>query len=170
MSTSTKEPSDSATAEEIAKSLFQIMVQDMAESTPPSQFGVPDSLRQEFHEKIQLYCEANVLLLLLSQAEKGKKYEQVLRAFEGRILPSRPSHYGATKLEVLKKAMKQISEVAQPQGEAKPLSWGMDWFADIGHEEVNPATLTLFAAYWISAFVAVGEAMKDFRPLLENSN
>jgi hypothetical protein len=164
------ESRDNAIAEEIAGNLFQIMVLEYPDSTPREEFGLPEELRQKFLSKLRLYHEATILLLLLSQAEKGRKYELLLRAFEGRLLPSAPSDEGISKLRALKSAMRQISELVQPPAEPKPLSWGMEWFADIGHELVNPVTLTLVANYWVNAFVAVGKAVEDLRPLLEDSD
>jgi hypothetical protein len=164
------EPNDIRTADAIAGSLFQIMVQEEAESAPTKHFDLPEALWCEYGGKLRLYLEATVLMFLLSQAEKGRKYEEVLQAFEGRIFPRTPCLEGVAKLTAVKNAMKQISELLQPVGAPKELSWSKAWLADIGHEEHNPVALMLFASYWMNAFVTVGKAMQDFRPLLDDSN
>jgi hypothetical protein len=165
------EPNDGDTVDTIAGSLFQIMVQEEAACAPNKQIDLPNALWSKYSDKRRLYLEATVLMFLLSQAQNGKKYEAVVQAFEKRIFPGTPSSDGLTKLEVVKHAMKRISELLQPdEGKLAALSWSRTWLMGIGHEEHNPVTLTLFARYWINTFATVGEVMQDFRPLLDESN
>ncbi len=91
-------------------------------------------------------------------------------SFEGRILPSMPTHEGITKLGDLKIAMKKFSEHTQPTGTPKPFSWSRPWLADIGHDEHDVVALMLFASYWMNTFATVGKMMQDFRPVLDDSN
>ena len=103
-------------------------------------------------------------MLLLSHAQKETKYEEVLKSYESRILPSTPTPEGMTKLEALKTAMQHIEELVDPKTERRELSWSMAWFNDISHAETNPATLALFSTYWMDYYIAVAKALADLRP------
>ena len=103
-------------------------------------------------------------MLLLSQAREEQVYEHILRSYERLIFPSTPSPAGMEKLEQLKDAMRQLSELVEPDRERKELSWSMRWLTAIGHRGTNPATLTLFAVYWMNSYIAVAKSLKDIRP------
>jgi hypothetical protein len=40
------------------------------------------------------------------------------------------------------------------------LSWSRNWFAGIGHNEMNPATLALFSSFWSSEYTAVQKGLE----------
>jgi hypothetical protein len=160
----TRDGRDKVPADQIAQSLFQVMVEEEPEPAHPKQYDLPRAFWPQFRGKMRLYREAIVLNLLLSQAQKDKRYEEVLKSYERLIFPSTPSPEGMVKLEALKHAMERISELIDPGGERKPLSWSMAWLADIGHEATNPVTLTLFATYWMDTYIAVAKSLADLRP------
>jgi hypothetical protein len=153
-----------ATADEIAKSLLQVMVEEEAESGHPSQFDLPATVWPQFRAKMRLYREAVVLMLLLSWVEKEKTWEDVLKAYEMFILPDTPSTEGITKLEALKGAMARLRKLFHPQGPGEEFSWSKDWMAGIGHEETNPARLMQFACYWMSDYTAVAKSLAGLCP------
>jgi hypothetical protein len=51
------------------------------------------------------------------------------------------------------------------------LSWSRNWFAGIGHNEINPATLARFSSFWSSEYTAVQKvldaAVKTSRRLID---
>ena len=94
----------------------------------------------------------------------GCGFMHILRSYERLIFPSTPSPAGMAKLEQLKDAMRQLSELVEPDRERNELSWSMRWLTGIGHPETNPPTLTLFAVYWMNNYIAVAKSLKDIRP------
>ena len=123
------------------------------------QFGVDDALKGFidgfFHEKrrfipanrqtmsalkLRIYCEADVLRVLLTEAENDPRYLELVRAFEKLIFSPAQTPETMAKLEAVKSAMVNIDRLIF---EGKQFSWARSWFAGIGQNETNPATLSL---------------------------
>jgi hypothetical protein len=92
------------------------------------------SQKERFATKAKVYCEASTLRILLMRAVKEKCYTELVLAF-GKLLPLAPNSEGSIKLEAIKSAMLDLDQ------EKKEFSWARSWFAEIGHDETNPATL-----------------------------
>jgi len=153
-----------APPEEIAQSLWQILVKETADKFDPGKFLLPQSIALQLRSKARIYLEAAVLHALLQQTEKEPSYESVLRAYEQLIFPAQPDYDGMKTLQACKSAMQDLVVLVRPEG-SKPLSWSMAWLSGIGHEETNPATLTLFANYWLSFLATVIESVNGLRPV-----
>jgi hypothetical protein len=93
------------------------------------------SQKDRFATKAKVYCEASTLRILLMRAEKEKCYTELVQAFGKLIFPLAPNSEGLIKLETIKSAMLDLDQ------EKKEFSWARSWFAEIGHDETNPATL-----------------------------
>ncbi len=152
-------------ADEIADNLYKILVEEEPAHGAPSKFGIPETMWPGFRAKMRLYREAAVLATLLSQAHKETKYEDVLKLFEKRILPTRPTPEGKLKLEALKEAMQLLSQLVDGNEKEKELSWSRYWLTEIGYSEINPVTLTLFSVYWIDFCIGVAKSLKELTPL-----
>ena len=72
---------------------------------------------------------------------------------------------GASQLEDVRHAMKDLTELVQPDGQPRPMSWAMRWLADVGIRQDNPATLMMFVLRWPSHFATVLEALREFKPV-----
>ena len=44
--------------------------------------------------------------------------------------------------------------------DSRKLTWGRNWFADIGHDETNPATLMLFFTFWSNLYIAADKSLE----------
>jgi hypothetical protein len=150
-------------ADDIARDLFTIMVEEEEARDNPAGFKIPPYLVPSYKAKMWLYREAIVLMVLLSQEQKDPRYEDVLRAYERRVIGPASTPEGLAKLAVLKTAMKDLSALLDPEDE-KPLTWSRTWMTALGHDETNPATLGLFSMWWMDRAIAVANALKELRP------
>jgi len=164
---------------EIAEDLFHVMVEEeprciaegvflVAEEDPdPTQPGIrlPRTLWPQFRARMRLYREATVLMVLLSKAHVEPKYEEVLKSYERLIFPVRPTPDAIAKQEALRAAMQDISQLVDPQGDRKALSWSAAWLNGMGHAEINPINLSLCGLYWMGNYTAVAGALKELRPI-----
>ncbi len=101
---------------------------------------VPSSYRESFARKIRLYCEASTLRILLRKEQADATYENQVREFEKLIFPPSPTPGAMAKLDAVKAAMKELDQLLSKR---KTLFWARAWFLSIGHDETNPATLSL---------------------------
>src|SRR5437773_4329806 len=92
----------------IAADLFQEMVKKQSRTEQPKRYSIPRAFWPGFRMKMQLYHEALVLLLLLSEAQDDRRYEEVLRSYEKLIFPSKPTPEGLEKVDKLKVAMRVV--------------------------------------------------------------
>ena len=44
--------------------------------------------------------------------------------------------------------------------DSRKLTWARNWLADIGYDETNPITLTLFSTTWLDLYIAASESLK----------
>jgi hypothetical protein len=102
---------------------------------------IPVNKRDAFATKIKLYCEADVLRVLLTEKQTNPRYLDLNKEFEKLIFPFTRTAEGTTKLEAIKSAMINIDKLIFEEN--KELSWARSWFETIGHNETNPATLFL---------------------------
>lgn len=121
---------------------------------------LPPNLRDPFASKIRLYCEASVLRVLLTEQQNDLRFEGLVAEFEKLIFPSDPTFDGMTKLEAVKSIMRDLEQLIS---ENKKLSWARSWFAGIGREETNPATLALLVHL-------LGIEIKSLRDLIHEIN
>jgi hypothetical protein len=130
----------------VAAQIHHLWVEDTAKDFVERFFDgktrfLPANLRELFAHRILLYCEASVLRVLLAEKQSNPKFRSLVAEFEKLIFPPTPTSEGMTKLEAIKSAMKNLDRLIF---EKKRLSWARSWFAGIGHNETNPATLLMF--------------------------
>ena len=144
----------------IAELLHQIMVEEDNPQGTPEYFHLPEPVHAAFREKVFLYREANVLLALLIRSKQDPLFEQPLQEYERILFPLPPeTPAGAQRLQAVKAAMKDLHAVVDSKDSQK-LTWGRSWFAAIGHDETNPATLVLFFTFWSNLYIAAHESLE----------
>lgn len=129
----------------VAAQIHQVWVVDAAKSYVESLFDgktrfLPPSMRDLFTSNIRPYCEATVLRILLTEQQNNPRFDGLVAEFEKLIFLSCPTFDRMTKLEAVKSTMIDLDRL---MFEKKELSWAQSWFAGLGHEETNPATLAL---------------------------
>lgn len=154
------------TSEYIAQSLHDALVEECAEDDMPQQFGIPEAGIAEFRAKVKLYREAMILMQLSSESESQTKFKEVLVAFEKLIFDPVPSPRSLEKLNALKKAMSNLDRLLHPEGHSQEFTWAKEWLHEVGHDEYNPAKLTLFSIHWMNAYVCVVQSIRDLGPLI----
>jgi hypothetical protein len=138
----------------IAELMHQIMVEEDNPHATPETYHLPETVHTRFREKVFLYREANILLALVVRAKDDKLFELPLQEYERILFPQSPSTpEGAARLKAVKDAMLDLRALMDPSDNRK-LTWGREWFADIGHDETNPATLLLFFTFWSNQYSA----------------
>ncbi len=143
----------------IAELLHGIMAEEDDPQAAPEKFHLPEEFHARFRDKVFLYREANVLLALVTRANQDPLFEPVLQEYERIVFPISPEMPAATvRLEIMKDAMQDLRALMDP-GDNRKLTWGRTWFADIGHDETNAATLVLFFTFWSNLHVAAHESL-----------
>jgi hypothetical protein len=158
----------------IAVTLHQIIEKDSPQLAPQA-FRLPEAVLARFREKLFLYREANILLAIMdrvdpSRESKDSLFEPVFWAYERIIFEEWPRIFGELTKTQGNVARRQSVTVAlrdlnarihPPTGNRYELArnWARDWFADIGHNEINPASLTQFSLFWPSEYTAVQNAL-----------
>lgn len=145
----------------VAQLLHKIMAEEDNPQASPEAFQLPEPFHTKFRGKVFLYREANVLLAFLLQSQRDPIFEQPLQEYERILFPDSPQTIeGAARLEAVKAAMEDLRTLMNPDDSHK-LTWGRSWFATIGHDETNPATLMLFFALWSDLHIAVQKSLRD---------
>jgi hypothetical protein len=144
----------------IAELMHQILVEEDNPQAAPEFFHLPEAVHTRFREKVFLYQEANIPLALLIRAKEDKLFEQPLREYEHILFPQSPdTQAGAARLQAVRAAMLDLRVVFDPEDDRK-LTWGRNWFADIGHDETNAATLLLFFTFWSNLYIAAHDSLE----------
>jgi len=132
----------------------------------PQQFGISEATIPDFRAKVKLYREAMILMQLGSESESQTKFKEVLVAYERLIFDSVPSPRSLEKLNALKKAMSNLDRLLHPEGQSQEFTWAREWLREVGHEEYNPARLTLFSIHWMNAYACVVQSIRDLELML----
>lgn len=155
-----------AIPETIARSLHEVLVEKCADDDMPQQFGIPEPAISEFRAKVRLYREAMILMQLVSESESQTKFKEVLVAYEKLIFDLVPSPTSLQKLNALKKAMSNLDKLLHPEVQPQEFTWAREWLHEVGHDEYNPAKLTLFSVHWMNAYVSVAQSIRDLKFML----
>jgi hypothetical protein len=147
----------------IARSLHQIAEKDDPRVAIGA-FYLPEAVHARFRQKVFLYREANILLALLDRVKPSRAggsgdtlFKPVFLEYEliifGEAIPR-----SVTKRQSVKPALNDLNALMHPsRGNRFDIAreWSRKWFADIGHNELNPASLTRFSAFWFSEYTTV---------------
>jgi len=152
-----------APAKTIAAELFQQFVQEPSVVMPD---GAPAECedRAALDDELRLYRFASVLLAVLDAEHRDAAFSAVRDELERLFFPARAAD-GRAQLVFVRKAMSQLAELIQPEGDPQPMSWALRWFQRADVHETNPAVLDLFAIQWLDHFVAVAGALREFNPV-----
>ena len=152
-----------APAKTIAAELFQQFVQEPSVVMPD---GAPAECedRAALDDELRLYRFASVLLAVLDAEHRDAAFSAVRDELERLFFPARAAD-GRAQLVFVRKAMSQLAELIQPEGDPQPMSWALRWFQRAGVHETNPAVLDLFAIQWLDHFVAVAGTLREFNPV-----
>jgi hypothetical protein len=147
----------------IADLLYQILVEENNPHAAPEVYRLPEAVHERFRQKVLLYREANVLLALLTSAKEDPLFEQPLQEYERNLFPKSPeTPTGAAKLQAVRAAMQDLGVLIDAiAGEGAKLAWSRNWFATIGHDEMNAVTLGLFALFWAKLHIAALKSLKE---------
>jgi hypothetical protein len=146
----------------VARQIYLVSVEDAPKETLKHfRSRIPDDKHDLFLWKLYLYCEAAALRILLTENEKDPRYDELVREFEKLVFPCGASQEGASKLEAIKFAMKELDRLFS---EKKELSWSRRWFNEIGHDETNPAALSMFALFIMEDTTSLRELIHEIGP------
>jgi hypothetical protein len=160
----------------IAASLHQ-MAEKADPQVAPETLRLPEAVHAGFREKLFLYREANVLLALMdwmspSSDVRDPLFEPVLGEYERIIFRELSDHFGElSDHPILRHARRQSVMAAlqdlkvhmhPPIGNKYDFArdWSRNWFAGIGHKEMNPARLQHFSWFWSDEYSAVQKALE----------
>jgi hypothetical protein len=149
-------------ADELATSLFNEFVQRPIGWDETLQ--IDTSITSESGRKVRLYQFASVLLAVLDAERRDAAFSPVRECLERHFFPPTFTE-GAELLEEVRHAMKDLTELIQPDGQPRPMSWAVRWLSDVGIQQDNPATLMMFVFRWPSHFATVLEALREFKPV-----
>jgi hypothetical protein len=158
----------------IAASLHQ-MAEKYDPQVAPTTLRLPEAVHAGFREKVFLYREANVLLALVDRVNPSSNgdwlFEPVFWEYEHIIFRESSNHFGglsdhpilrAARRQSVTAALRDLKCRMHPPSFKKwgfTVDWSRNWFAGIGHDEINPATLTRFSEFWSHEYTAVQQAL-----------
>ena len=159
----------------IAASLHQMAEKDDPQVAPET-FRLPEAFHDRFREKMFLYREANILLVLVDRVNPSRDgrdplFEPVFWEYERIIFRESSDHFGGLSDHPILRAARRQSVMAvlqdlkvrihPPMGNKFDIArdWSRNWFAGIGHNEINPATLAWFSEFWSREYTAVQRAL-----------
>jgi hypothetical protein len=159
----------------IAASLHQ-MAEKYDPQVAPTTLHLPEAVHADFREKVFLYREANVLLALVDRVNpssdgRDSLFEPVFWEYERIIFRESSDHFGelsdhpilrAARRESVAAALQDLNFRMHPPRVNKwdfAVDWSRSWFAGIGHNEINPATLASFSEFWSREYTAVQQAL-----------
>ena len=159
----------------IAASLHQMAEKD-APQVAPETLGLPEAVHAQFREKLFLYREANVLLALVDRVNPSSNgrdplFEPVFWEYERIIFRESSDHFGglsdhpilrAARRQSVTAALRDLKCRMHPPSFKKwgfTVDWSRNWFAGIGHNELNPARLERFSEFWSREYTAVQQAL-----------
>ena len=165
----------SASPATIAASLHQMAEKDDAQVAPET-LHLPEAVHAGFREKLFLYREANVLLALMdlvnSSDVRDPVFEPVLGEYERIIFRELSDHFGELPDHPILRDARRQSVMAvledlklrmhPPMGNKFDFArdWSRNWFAGIGHKEMNPVRLEHFSWFWSDEYTAVQKALE----------
>ena len=160
----------------IAASLHQMAEKDDPQVAPEA-LRLPETVHADFRQKLFLYREANVLLALMdlvnSSDVRDPLFEQVLGEYERIIFRELSDHLGELSVHpILRDARHQSVTAAlddlklrmhPPMGNRYDFArdWSRNWFASIGHDELNPARLEHFSLFWSDEYTATQKTLEE---------
>jgi hypothetical protein len=169
-------------SEAVAKELFEAFIND--EKQCPKHPSIDSAYLSKFEQKMFLYRFALVIMVLLSMEEKEPGFARVIPIVESYIYPPSPTEEALLYVKQTRNAMQDLNALITRQdrptvmeligGEIDPkrgvnqmpeFSFAWAWLHDIGIDESNPANFTLFAYWWMQAYVMVVRTVKDIKPI-----
>ena len=154
----------------LADLAYQIQVEEDNPQAAPERYHLPESVHERFRQKVFLYREANGLLALWNWAKQDPAFEEPLHEYERILFPQSPrTPAAAARLKAVRAAGGDLEDLVELgrkgplawKGEG-PLAWARKWFADMGHDETNPITLTQLSIFWMNLHIAVQKTLKQF--------
>lgn len=126
---------------------------------------IDTSITSASGRKVRLYQFASVLLAVLDAERRDAAFTPVRERLEQHFFPPTFTQ-GAELLEEVRHAMKELSELVQPDGQPRPMAWAVRWLSDVGIQQDNPASLMMFVIRWPKHFAAALEALREFKPVV----
>ncbi|HVA69042.1 MAG TPA: hypothetical protein VNF45_06985 [Candidatus Binataceae bacterium] len=150
----------------LGQEMFEIAERDF----PDSDFwrdDLPEVVWRKFQPKWRFYREAIIWRSLISRLEADPRYADVLRGYEGLILPSSPTPEGLAKVAELKSAMSDVDKMIQG-GSEKAIGWVRAWFEDLGGPEAlgNVSPIFTFGLAVPKFVVMIEKILKEADDLL----
>ncbi len=137
----------------LAELLHQIFVEESEQNVDPNSYNVPEAHFDKFRTKIFLYRSALVLTALVKKSSEDSIFQPTLAEYEHILgLPD------AKKWDDVRAAMSDLAVILTPT-ENPNLTWSRNWLMDIGHDETNPITLTVFSVCWMDQYIAANKSL-----------
>lgn len=150
-------------AEDIVKNLYEGFVQERSgDEFSDESNNLPPELRGKFQARIHLYREAMLLLALIAESKIRPELEPVLQLCERYVFGADPTKAASDKLNAIKAGMSRLAHLLNP-GNPRQLTWGVEWFLEMGHTAVNPVHLTLFVTAWMDDYIALVKTIRELR-------
>jgi hypothetical protein len=168
----------------IAMSLHQMAEKDDPQVAPTT-LHLPEPVHARYREKLFPYREGNVLLALMDWVSPSSdvrnplfepvfgEYERIIfRELSDHLIKARTAGFFGELLPFLREARRQSVMAAlqdlkvrmhPPMGNKYDLAcdWSRNWFASIGHDELNPARLEQFSLFWSVEYTAILKTLEE---------
>jgi hypothetical protein len=147
-------------AAELVKVLLEEIFKD--QHTPRTEhLNIPADKEDVFAAKVDFYKQAALLRVVIIHEQSNAKSAKVRKQLESILFRASTQEEGAVVVKEMKQAMLSLDEL---HDSVKPMSWSMNWLADIGINESNPVTLQFFGTFWIDFSLAFYKTLSDLDP------
>jgi hypothetical protein len=147
----------------------------------PETLHLPEPVHVRYREKLFLYREANVLLALIdwvsaSRDNRGPLFEPVSGEYKriifwessDHLIPARTAGFFGELYPIRRQpvmaALQDLKvRMHPPMGNKYDFTrdWSRNWFASIGHNELNPSRLEQFSLFWSDQYTAVQKTLEE---------
>lgn len=125
-----------------------------------NRFNIKETRRDIFIKNMLIYKSAIIILALLSEESRDKRYSQLRSEFERLLYQNQEPNV----LTEIRSAMYDLKLLLFSDSKNE-LSWSKNWFKQIEIEEFNPAQLTLFSIIITNNYALIINLLrKEFKP------
>jgi hypothetical protein len=123
--------------------------------------NIPADKESVFVSKVDFYKQAALLRVVIIHERSNSKSAKVRKQLESILFRASSQEEGMIIVKEMKLAMLSLEELHES---VKPMSWSMNWLADIGINESNPVTLQFFGTFWIDFSLAFYKTLNELDP------
>ena len=143
--------------------LYQVLVTDRPDDELLKTISLPENFLPAFREKVKLYREAMIRVVLRSKCKKETAFDHVLAHYDQLLFEWVLPRNDIAKENAFNAALKDIERLMNPPADEGPFAWGIDWFYQMSPHIMDPVSALSFAQAWKQEYAAFEKEIEGFR-------